>query len=46
MLGGKTISPYLSMCLIEMFCSCVCGELAIIEDYKMVEYVELLLRLC
>ena len=26
MLGGETISPYLSMCLVETFWSCVCGE--------------------
>ena len=26
MLGGETISPYLSMCPVETFCSCVCGE--------------------
>ena len=25
-LGGKTISPYLSLCPVETFCSCVCGE--------------------
>ena len=25
-LGGETISPYLSMCPVEMFCSCVRGE--------------------
>ena len=26
MLGGKTIRPYLSMCPVETFCSCVCGD--------------------
>ena len=26
MLGGKSISPYFSMCPVETFCSCVCGE--------------------
>ena len=25
-LGCETISPHLSMCPVEMFCSCVCGE--------------------
>ena len=25
-LGGKTISPNLSMCPVETFCSCVCSE--------------------
>ena len=25
-LGGEIISPYLSMCPVETFCSCVCGE--------------------
>ena len=26
MLGGEAISPYLSMCPVEAFCSCVHGE--------------------
>ena len=25
-LGGETMSPYLSICPVETFCSCVCGE--------------------
>ena len=25
-LGGETISPYLPMCLVETFCSWLCGE--------------------
>ena len=42
-LGGEIISPYLSMCLAETLCSIYMSwVLAIIEDYMMVEYVDLL----
>ena len=46
-LGGETLSPYLSLCSMDAICSknmlCV---VAIMEYYMMIEYVELLLRLC
>ena len=46
-LGGETLSPYLSLCSMDAICSknmlCV---VAIMEDYMMIEYVELVLRLC
>ena len=41
MLGGETISPYLSMCLVDLLMG-MRWVLAIIEDYMMVEYVSLL----
>ena len=46
-LGGKTLSPYLSLCSMDAICSKnMFWVLAIIEDYMIIEYVELLLRLC
>ena len=46
-LGGEILSPYLSLCLMDAICSKnMLSVLAIIEDYMMIEYVELLLRLC
>ena len=46
-LGGEILSPYLSLCSMDAICSknmlCV---VAIMEDYMMIEYVELLLRHC
>ena len=47
-LGGETISPYLSRCLVRwnVLLMCTWWVLAIIEYYMIVEYVELLLRLC
>ena len=46
-LGGEIISPYLSMCPVQnVLLMCMRWVLAIIEDYMMVGYVELLLRLC
>ena len=46
-LGGETLSPYLSLCSMDAICSKnMLWVLAIIEDYMMIEYVELLLRLC
>ena len=46
-LGGETLSPYLSVCSMDAICSKnMLWVLAIIEDYMIIEYVELLLRLC
>ena len=46
-LGGETSSPYLSLCSMDAICSkSMLWVLAIMEDYMMIEYVELLLRLC
>ena len=46
-LGGETLSPYLPLCSIDAICSKnMLWVLAIIEDYMIIEYVELLLRLC
>ena len=46
-LGGETLSPYLSLCLMDAICSKnMLWVLAIMEYYMMIEYVELLLRLC
>ena len=46
-LGGETLSPNLSLCSMDAICSKnVLRVLASIEDYMMIEYVELLLRLC
>ena len=43
MLGGETLSPYLSMCPVEnVLLMGTRWVLAIIEDYMMVEYVDLL----
>ena len=39
-LGGKTLSPYLSLCLTDALCSKnMLWVLAIMEDYMIVEYV-------
>ena len=39
-LGGKTLSPYLSLCLMDAICSKnMLWVLAIMEDYMIVEYV-------
>ena len=46
-LGGETLSPYLPLCLIDVVCSKnMLWVPEIIEDYMMIEYVELLLRIC
>jgi hypothetical protein len=46
-LGGETSSPYLSLCSMDAICSKnMLWVLAIIEDYMIIEYEELLLRLC
>jgi len=46
MLGGETLSPYLSMCSMDIVCSKnMPWLLAIIKDYMIIEYVKLLLRL-
>ena len=46
-LESETLSPYLSLCSMAAICSKnMLWVLAIIEDYMMIEYVELLLRLC
>ena len=46
-LGGKTLCSYLSLCSMDSICSKnMLWVLAIIENYTMVEYVELLLKLC
>ena len=45
-LGGETLSPYLSLCSMDAICfKNMLWVLAIIEDYMIIEYVELLLRL-
>ena len=46
-LGGKILSPYLYLCSMDAICSNnMLWVVAIMEDYMMTEYVELLLRLC
>ena len=47
-LGGETLRPYLSLYSMDTICSkkYMLWVLAIIEDYMMVEYVDLLLILC
>ena len=46
-LGGKILSPYVSLCSMDAICSKnMLGVVEIMEDYMMIEYVELLLRLC
>ena len=46
-LGGKILSPYLSLSLKNAICSNnMLWVVAIMEDYMMIEYVELLLTLC
>ena len=46
-LGGETSSPYLSLCSMDAICSKnMLWVLAIIEEYMIIEYVKLLLRLC
>ena len=42
-LGGETLSPYLSLCSVDAICSKnMLSVVAIMEDYMMIEYVELL----
>ena len=46
-LAGETLSPYLPLCSMHTICSKnMLWVLAIIEDYMIIEYVKLLLRLC
>ena len=45
-LGGETLSPYLSMCSMDVVCSKnMPWVLSIIKDYMIIEYVEFLLGL-
>ncbi len=40
-LGGETLSPYISLCLMDAICSKnMLWVVAIMEDYMIVEYVE------